>query len=251
MTNRKVPKSQKQYVRGIIHNLSLQRWTDQEITNYLNNEKGTTLSRSAVTQIRDRMEKHAEKWYFELRESRYRYVAMFKERIDSLLSYQKKLHEIITSTSTDAEGEHEPRPEVKIKAISELHAIEVTLFTMWKSLPNLYVNNSIAVNCVPITAEPEPAATEERGYESTQIPPVDEIDERNRFDRWSIDSRPMSSEYVAKMKAKYGIRDGLWLADSYVQCPDCKRWFESESSRSSHTCITAAAIPATDVLIYG
>ena len=79
------------------------------------------------------MERQAEKWYFELRESRYRYVAMFKERIDSLLSYQKKLHEIInTSTLIDIEGEHEQRPEVKIKAISELHAIEVTLFSMWK-----------------------------------------------------------------------------------------------------------------------
>ena len=95
------------------------------------------LSRSAVTHIRIRMERQAERWYFELRESPYRYVAMFKERIDSLLSYQRKLHEIIniSSTSTDAEGEHEPRPEVKIKAITELHAIEVTLFQMWKQSP--------------------------------------------------------------------------------------------------------------------
>ena len=59
--------------------------------------------------------------------------AMFKERIDSLFSYQKKLHDIITSTSTDVEGEHEQRPEVKIKAITELHAIEVTLFTCGNS----------------------------------------------------------------------------------------------------------------------
>lgn len=99
------------------------------------------------------MERQAEKWYFELRESRYRYVAMFKDRIDSLLSYQKKLHEIINSslTSTDIDGEHqrEQRPEVKIKAITELHAIEVTLFQMWKQLPNLYVNNSITVNRAP------------------------------------------------------------------------------------------------------
>ncbi len=89
-TNRKVPKSEKQYIRGIIHNLSLQRWSDYEITDFLNNEKGITLSRSAVTYIRNRMERQAEKWYFELRESRYKYVAMFKNRIDSLLSYQKK-----------------------------------------------------------------------------------------------------------------------------------------------------------------
>ena len=149
--HRKVTREHRQYIRGVIQNLSLQRWQDQEIADYLNKEKGITLSRSAVTHIRNRMERRAEKWYFELRESRYRYVAMFKERIDSLLSYQKKLHEIINSASTsiDAEGlctkgEHEPRPEVKIKAITELHAIEVTLFQMWKQLPNLYVNNSIA-----------------------------------------------------------------------------------------------------------
>src|SRR6476619_6012718 len=148
----KVPKLEKQYVRGIIHNLSLQHWSDYQIMDFLNNEKQIMISRSRVTQIRRGTEKQAEKWYFELRESRYRYVAMFKERIDSLLSYQKKLHEIIASTSTDAEGEHEPRPEVKIKAISELHAIEVTLFQMWKQLPNLYVNNNIATNHVPIAA---------------------------------------------------------------------------------------------------
>ena len=100
-------------------------------------EKGVILSRSSVTHIRIRMERQAEKWYFELRESRYRYVAMFKKRIDSLFSYQKKLHEIINS---DTE-----RSDVKIKAIAELHSMEVTLFQMWKQLPNLYVNNSIAL----------------------------------------------------------------------------------------------------------
>ena len=93
----KVPKSEKQYVRGIIHNLSLQHWSDQQIMDFLNNEKQIMISRSRVTQIRRSTEKQAEKWYFELRESRYKYVAMFKQRIDSLFSYQKKLHEIINS----------------------------------------------------------------------------------------------------------------------------------------------------------
>ena len=55
---------------------------------------------------------------------------------------------------------------------------------------------------------------------------------------WSIDSRPMSSKYVMEMKSKYGIRDGLWLADEFVQCPDCKRWFENENFKANHTCIT-------------
>ena len=56
----------------------------------------------------------------------------------------------------------------------------------------------------------------------------------------------MSAKYVMEMESKYGIRDGLWLADEFVQCPDCKRWFESESIRSSHTCITPAAAARRD-----
>ncbi|MGB8100129.1 MAG: hypothetical protein WCE96_00485, partial [Nitrososphaeraceae archaeon] len=58
-------------------------------------------------------------------------------------------------------------------------------------------------------------------------------------------------QYVMEMKSKYGIRDGLWLADEFVQCPDCKRWFESENfkantSTPTHTCITAAATARRD-----
>ena len=60
--------SEKQYVRGIVHNLSLQRWTDQEIVNYLNEEKKIDIARSTITGIRNQIEKQAEKWYIELRE---------------------------------------------------------------------------------------------------------------------------------------------------------------------------------------
>ena len=152
-----------------------------------------------------------------------------------LLSYQKKLHEIISSTYPDAEGEHEPRPEVKIKAISELHSIEVTLFSMRKQLPNLYVNNRIAVNHAPvITSEQIAAATEERGYESTQIPPVDYPDERKRFDKWTLEGKPMSAKYIMEMKSKYGIPAS---GATYVQCLDCKRWFENENFKANHMCL--------------
>ena len=51
-----------------------------------------------------------------------------------------------------------------------------------------------------------------------------------------------------KMIFKYGVRDGLEPDNNSIldniQCFDCKRWFESESFRSSHTCITAAAAAA-------
>ena len=49
------------------------------------------------------------------------------------------------------------------------------------------------------------AAAEERGYESTQIPPVDYPDERKRFDKWTLEGKPMSAKYIMEMKSKYGI----------------------------------------------
>jgi hypothetical protein len=61
-------------------------------------------------------------------------VAIYKERIDSLFSFQKKLHEIINVTN---------KPEVKLRAISELHSIEMSIFSLWKQLPDLQIVDRI------------------------------------------------------------------------------------------------------------
>ncbi len=76
--------------------------------------------------MRNQIDKEAEKWYIDLRRSAYRYLARYKQRIDSLLSYQKTLHEFISNTKKN---------EVKIRAISELHSIEMDIFSLWKQLP--------------------------------------------------------------------------------------------------------------------
>ncbi len=77
-------KAEREYIKGIIQNLSLKRLTDQEIVNYLH-EKQIEIARSTVTNTRISMEKQAEKWYIDLRNSAYRYLAQYKQRIDSLL----------------------------------------------------------------------------------------------------------------------------------------------------------------------
>jgi DNA-directed RNA polymerase subunit RPC12/RpoP len=133
MEHRKVAKSEKQYLRGIIHNLSLQKWTDQDIVDYLRDEKSIDIGRSTVTKIKNQIEKEAEKWYIELKKSTYKFVAIYKERIDSLFSYQKKLYEIINDTD---------KPEVKLRATSELHSIEMSIFSLWKQLPDLDIVDS-------------------------------------------------------------------------------------------------------------
>lgn len=57
----------------------------------------------------------------------------YKERIDSLFSYQKQLHKIISATN---------KPEVQIRAISELHSIEMSIFSIWKQLPDLQIKDT-------------------------------------------------------------------------------------------------------------
>ena len=66
-------------------------------------------------------------WYLELRESGTKTIAFFKERLDSLLSYQKKLNEILTTCEA---------PEIRIRAIAELHRIEMSLHTIFQELPH-------------------------------------------------------------------------------------------------------------------
>ena len=138
--HQKCTKSEKEYVKGIIHNLSFQRLTDQEIVQWLHDQKQIDMSRSTVSRVRNQVELKAAKWYIELKNSGSTYIAAYKERIDSLFSYQKKLHEIIESTK---------KPEIKIRCISELHSIEIDIFNLWKQLPNLDVTD-------PKDKRPEP-----------------------------------------------------------------------------------------------
>ena len=119
-------KAERQYIQGIVHNYSLQRWTDQDIVDYLRHEKKINICRSTVTKIKNSVVEEAEKWYIELRDSGAKYIAVYKERLDSLLSYQKKLHELCNSESS---------PELVLRAISELHKIEMSLHTLMKELP--------------------------------------------------------------------------------------------------------------------
>jgi len=55
-------KPEREYVRGIVHNLSFQRLTDQEIVQWLHEEKEIDIDRSTVSKMRNQVETKAEKW---------------------------------------------------------------------------------------------------------------------------------------------------------------------------------------------
>jgi hypothetical protein len=88
---RKWTKAERQYIQGIVHNLSMQRLTDQEIVQWLHDEKKIQIGRSTVIKIKNQIEQAAGNWYAELKQSRYLYLAHFKERIDTLYSRKTSL----------------------------------------------------------------------------------------------------------------------------------------------------------------
>ena len=231
LTRKKLAKSERQYLRGMIHNLSLLRWTDQEIANYLRDEKQLEIARSTVNSIKNQKEKQAERWYIELRESRYKYVASYKERIDSLFSYQKKLHEIISATK---------KPEAQIRAISELHSIEMSIFSLWKQLP--------ALDIVDINKDnKDEHDREEYQYDNvgpsglpraiSYGPEEDERQDRAVYFGWKPGDPPLDSRFRAMMEQKYGMGIEPWDDEKWVDCSGCKRWFKNAELLRMHVTI--------------
>jgi hypothetical protein len=196
-------KAKREYVKGIVHNLSLQRLTDQEIVDWLREEKKIGLDRSTISKMRNHVEQQAEKWYIELKESRYKYIANYKARLDSLLSYQKKLNQII---------EFYLRPPMQIlypdtiiKAVAELHRIEVSMFNIWRQLPTLDI-----VEQTPPKQSQEELSQEEKD----RMLPIVSVEDINGVE-----------ELPAEVKS-------LW--HSWVQCDGCKRWWSSRELLDYH-----------------
>ena len=148
--------SEREYVKGLVHNLSFQRWTNQQIVNYLTKEKKIVISRSTVSRIKNQVERNAEKWYIELKRTSYRYIALYKERLDSLFYYQNKLHQIIEGTK---------KPDTQLRAIHELHMLDLSIFNLWRQLPQF-----------DIVDKPQEKEEEEEEV-LDEIPPIlDEVD---------------------------------------------------------------------------
>ena len=77
----------------------------------------------------------------------------------------------------------------------------------------------------------------EDGYESTQIPPVDDEDERTRFDLWNDEGKAMSDQYRVRMLAQYGMTAEPWDQPSWIKWNNCSRWFKNQWHRINHHCI--------------
>lgn len=211
-------KAERQYIKGIVHNYSLQRWTDQDIVDYLQNEKKIKIGRSTVTKIKNQVVEEAEKWYIELRESGSKYVAVYKERLDSLLSYQKKLHDIISSTE---------KPEVQVRAISELHSIEMSLHSLFKELPQF-----------DIRPESSNTHTLERCNCPTSIDRI--IHSKCRYCHQVWCATTLNQDWCPNPECSQGIKGSNFEPwdehNKWIKCSTCEMWFKTADILAVHNC---------------
>jgi hypothetical protein len=186
--------AQKEYVKTIVHQLSLQRLTDTEIAEYLVKDKGIVISRARVNQIKNGIERQAARWYIELKQSQNKYIANYKERLDSLLSYQRILHDIIKTTK---------REDIKIKAVSALHSIEMDILNLYKQLPEVDIVDNARKQVEQLTQE-----------EKDRQLPIISIEDIN------------GAEDIPEEDKK------LW--HNWVQCDGCKRYWRGEELLDYH-----------------
>ena len=126
----------------------------------------------------------------ELRHSRYKYIATYKERIDSLLSYQKKLHQIIDFYIQPPN--QMLYTDTVIRAISELHKIEISIFSLWKQIPDLPIGKN-QINSTATTPEPRP----------TTYPTIRDPNDPNK---WICDPAWIE-ENIRKMEENSNLKD--------------------------------------------
>jgi outer membrane protein assembly factor BamA len=126
-------------IKSIVASLTIKRLPDAEIQDEILKQSGKTVSRTSLYRIRQSIKRQSFKWYKTMREGEYEYIHEFKERINEIMSLQKKHHEIIDSAA-------EPTT-VKQTSLAELHRLNITLSNYFDVAPSII--NDISLSITP------------------------------------------------------------------------------------------------------
>ena len=137
-------------IKSTVALLTIKRIPDSDIIKSIFDQTNKTISKQALNGIRRRIKKESFKWYKTMREGEYEYIHEFKERINEIMSLQKKHHEIIDSTA-------EPTT-VKQASLTELHRLSITLSNLFDIVPTII--NDITIPAAPQTKAATTTITE-------------------------------------------------------------------------------------------
>jgi|SRR5215510_3023436 len=116
------------------------RQTTEYINTHLKQEQSVKrLSQSYIVRTIKESREQADSWLHTLTAGKSDYIAMFKDIIENLHVEERELWEIIDAKK---ESEHRNREYVMIKAYAEIHAIQKTLWDLYKDIPLLMQNTT-------------------------------------------------------------------------------------------------------------
>lgn len=224
----KYTKAERQYIKGIVHNYALQRWSDQDIVDYLHTEKKIDLTKSMISKIRNQVEQQAEEWYLELKQSRYLYLAHFKERIDTLYSVEKQLWEI-------ANDKHNQVVDRR-GALAEIHHTEKTLSSLYDI--SRYLTD---VGIVPI-ANGNGSNGKPDCYGSGCTCSITSMDNRThslcRYCHIMWCHSTYNQDWCPNVECSHGLKGHHFNPydehNVWVQCNGCKQWFKKQEILDIH-----------------
>ncbi len=139
-------------IKSIVATLSIKRIPDPEIIAEIKRQIDKKITRQTLYNIRQRIKKESHKWYKTMREGEYEYIHEFKERINEIMSLQKKHHQIIDN--------NEHNPTVQQASLAELHRLNITLSNYFDIAP--YIINGTTISNTQQTKAAAP--TEARDF---------------------------------------------------------------------------------------
>lgn len=135
-------------IKDIIATLSLKRISDDQIIEFITGRMNKTMSIRNLKRYKASIKKDSYKWYQTMRESRYEYIAAYKERINEIISLQELHHEIIIRNRNS--------PQIQLQAAAELHRLNITYSNYLDVLPHVINDTSL-----PAPSEVKTIPTEE------------------------------------------------------------------------------------------
>jgi len=137
---RKFSHEQRTIVKNIIASLSIKRIPETQIVKEIERQTGKTVTTRFLYYVKNQIKKESYNWYSQLRNGEYEYLHEYKERINEIMTLQKKCHQIV--------DDNDNNPSIQLDAIAELHKLTITLSNMYDVLP-VIVNYNVTGNSIP------------------------------------------------------------------------------------------------------
>ena len=123
-------------LKSIVAILSIKRIPESEIIKEIFHQTNKNITTRYFFYLKQQIKKESYHWYKTMREGEYEYIHEFKERINEIISLQKKHHEIIDNS---------PNPTIQQASLAELHRLNITLSNYFDVAPSIIDDSTLSI----------------------------------------------------------------------------------------------------------